>query len=104
MCPPFYSSKRGTYKDTEPRRVGPGAKWKEITNAYNAWAISERHNVRSPYSIDMSRLLPRYARVMMSVVHATVWMCRLPMEWTGTPPAGWSGHRPSAEWTGLIKC
>ena len=34
-------------------------------------------------------------RVMMSVVHATVWACRLPMEWTGTPPA---------EWTGLNKC
>jgi hypothetical protein len=25
-------------------------------------------------------------RVMMSVVHATVWVCRLPVEWTGTPP------------------
>jgi hypothetical protein len=34
-------------------------------------------------------------RVMMSVVHAAVWECRLPMEWIGTPPA---------EWTGLIKC
>jgi hypothetical protein len=39
--------------------VGPGAKWKEVTNACIAWAISERHNVRSPYNIDMSRLLPR---------------------------------------------
>ena len=25
-------------------------------------------------------------RVMMSVVHAAVWACRLPMKWTGTPP------------------
>jgi hypothetical protein len=25
-------------------------------------------------------------RVMMSVVHAAVWACRLPVEWTGTPP------------------
>jgi hypothetical protein len=25
-------------------------------------------------------------RVMMSVVHAVVWACRLPVEWTGTPP------------------
>jgi hypothetical protein len=25
-------------------------------------------------------------RVMMSVVHATVWVCYLPVEWTGTPP------------------
>jgi hypothetical protein len=34
-------------------------------------------------------------RVMMSVVHAVVWACRLPVEWTGTPPV---------ERTGLIKC
>jgi hypothetical protein len=44
------------------------------------------------------------ARVMMSVVHAAIWMCRLSMEWTGTPPAGWSGRRPPAEWTELINC
>jgi hypothetical protein len=25
-------------------------------------------------------------RVMMSVAHATVWACRLPVEGTGTPP------------------
>jgi hypothetical protein len=25
-------------------------------------------------------------RVMMSVVHVVVWVCRLPVEWTGTPP------------------
>ena len=45
--------KGGTYKDAEPRHVGPGAKWKEVTNACNAWAISERHNVRSAYIIGM---------------------------------------------------
>ena len=43
-------------------------------------------------------------RVMMSVVHAAVWAYRLPMEWTGTPPAEWTGRRLSAEWTCLIKC
>jgi hypothetical protein len=47
------------YKDTKPRHVGLGAKWKEITNACNACVISERHNVRSAYNIDISRLLPR---------------------------------------------
>jgi hypothetical protein len=26
-------------------------------------------------------------RVMMSIVHAAAWACRLPMEWTGMPPA-----------------
>jgi hypothetical protein len=50
------------------------------TDACNAWAIFERHNVRSPYSIDMSRCFLYNARVMMSVVHVAVWMCRLPME------------------------
>jgi hypothetical protein len=25
-------------------------------------------------------------QVMMSVVYAAVWACRLPVEWTGTPP------------------
>jgi hypothetical protein len=34
-------------------------------------------------------------RVMMSVVHAAVWVYCLPVEWTGTPPA---------EWTELNKC
>jgi hypothetical protein len=43
-------------------------------------------------------------RVMMSVVHVTVWAYRLPMEWTGTPPAERTGRRLPAKWTGLIKC
>ena len=42
-------------------------------------------------------------RVMMSVVHAAVWACRLPVEWTGTLPAEWTGRRLPAEWTGLNK-
>jgi hypothetical protein len=44
------------------------------------------------------------ARVMMSIVHAAVWMYCLLMEWTGTPPAEWTGHRLPAEWTRLNKC
>jgi hypothetical protein len=43
-------------------------------------------------------------RVMMSVVHVTVWAYHLPVEWTGTPPTERTGHRLPAEWTGLIKC
>jgi hypothetical protein len=39
-------------------------------------------------------------RVMMSVVHAVVWACRLPVEWTSTPPAEWTGCRLPEEWTG----
>jgi hypothetical protein len=44
------------------------------------------------------------ARVMMSIAHAAVWMCRQLKEWTGTLPVGWSGRCLPAEWTGLIKC
>jgi hypothetical protein len=43
-------------------------------------------------------------RVMMSIVHAAVWACRLLVEWTGTPRAEWTGRRLPAEWTGLNKC
>jgi hypothetical protein len=52
-------------------------------------------------------------RVMMSVVHAAVWVYCLPVEWTGTPPAewtcrhlpgGWTGRHLPAEWTCLNKC
>jgi hypothetical protein len=44
------------------------------------------------------------ARVMMSIVHVAVWMCHLPVEWTDTPPAEWTGRRLLAEWTCLNKC
>jgi hypothetical protein len=43
-------------------------------------------------------------RVMMGVVHAAVWVYRLPMEWTGTPPAERTGLRLPAKWIGLNKC
>jgi hypothetical protein len=52
-------------------------------------------------------------RVIMSIVHAAVWECRLPVEWTGTPPVEWigcrlleewTGRRLPEEWTGLNKC
>jgi hypothetical protein len=44
------------------------------------------------------------ARVMMSIVYAAARAYCLPVEWTGTPPAEWTGHRLPVEWTGLIKC
>jgi hypothetical protein len=40
----------------------------------------------------------------MSVVHAAAWAYCLPVEWTGTPLAEWTGRRLPAEWTGLNKC
>jgi hypothetical protein len=43
-------------------------------------------------------------RVIMSVVHEAERACCLPMEWTGTSPAEWTGRRLPAEWTGLNKC
>jgi hypothetical protein len=88
----------------EPRHVGSGAKWKEVANVCNARVISERHNVRSAYSIDIPRCLLGNARVMMSIVYAVARAYCLPTEWTGTPPTRWLGRRPSAEWTGHIKC
>jgi hypothetical protein len=84
--------------------VGPGAKWKGVTTACNDRVISERHNVRSAYSIDIPRCFLGNERVMMSIVYAAAWVYCLPMEWIGTPPVGWPGRRPSAKWTGLIKC
>jgi hypothetical protein len=36
-------------------------------------------------------------RVMMSIVYAAARAYYLPVEWTGTPPMGWLGRRPSAE-------
>jgi hypothetical protein len=40
----------------------------------------------------------------MSTVYAAARAYRLPPERMGTPPAGWPSRRPSAEWTGHIKC
>jgi hypothetical protein len=37
---------------------------------------------------------------MMSIVHTTVWVCCLLVEWAGTPPAEWTGRRLPGEWTG----
>jgi hypothetical protein len=47
---------------------------------------------------------PGDVRVMMSIVHSAARVYCLPTEWTGTPPAKWSGRRLPAEWTGHIKC
>jgi hypothetical protein len=43
-------------------------------------------------------------RVMMSIVYAAARAYCLPVEWIGTPPTEWTGRRPPAEWTWLIKC
>jgi hypothetical protein len=40
---------------------------------------------------------PGNVRVMMSAVHATVWVCCLPAKRTDTPPAEWTGHRLPAD-------
>jgi hypothetical protein len=45
----------------------------EVYNASVAQKISERHNVCSAYSVDMSRCLLGNARVMMSIVYAAAW-------------------------------
>jgi hypothetical protein len=45
-------------------------------------------------------------RVMISVVHAAVWACRLPVEWTGTPPVacGMVRSLPASGMDSLNKC
>jgi hypothetical protein len=69
----------------------------EVSNARVAQKISERHNVRSANYIDIMRCFLGNTRVMMSIVYTAAWAYCLPPEWTGTPPAGWPGRRPSAE-------
>jgi hypothetical protein len=71
----------------------------EVSNASATQKISERHNVRSAYSIDILRCFLGNARVMMSTVYVAAWAYCLSTEWTGTPPARWFGRRPSVEWT-----
>jgi hypothetical protein len=60
VCHPFYSSREAHTRVLSPDMWAQGQNGrKEVTNACNVWAISERHNVRSSYSIDMLRLHPR---------------------------------------------
>jgi hypothetical protein len=107
VCPPFYSS-RGHVQGCWALTCGPRSKTEgihiEVSNASVVQKISEHHNVRSVYSIDILRCFLGNARVMMSIVYATARAYCLPTNWTGTPPVGWSGSRPSEEWTGHIKC
>jgi hypothetical protein len=62
-------------------------------------------DTQSPKYLEMAQghISLSNARVMMSTVYAATRAYCLPTEWTGTPPAGWPGRRPSAEWTGHIK-
>jgi hypothetical protein len=76
----------------------------EVANASVAQKFSERHNVHSVYGIDILRCFLGNVRVMMSIAYAAARAHCLPAEWTGMPPAGWSGRRLSAEWTWHIKC
>ena len=76
----------------------------EVSNARVAQKISEHHNVHSGYNIDILRCFLGNVRVMMSIVYTTTRVYCLPTEWTGTPPAGRPGRRPSTGQIGLIKC
>jgi hypothetical protein len=107
VYPPFYSS-RGHVQGWWAPTCGPREKMEgihiEVSNASVAQKIFERPHVRSAYGIDILRCFLGNARVMMSIVYATARAYCLPTDWTGTPPAGWPGRCPSAEWTGHIKC
>jgi hypothetical protein len=108
MCPPFYSSMGGTYKDANPRHVGPGAKRREYTVEVTN-ASTPKQSPGAMMSVVHVVLICCgcflcHARVMMGIVHAAAWAYCLPVEWTGTPLVEWTGRRLPAEWTGLIKC
>jgi hypothetical protein len=67
-----------------------------VTNAGDVCAISRPMLPAARAVLICGGSLLSNVRVMMSIVHAAAWVCRLPMEW--------SGRRLPAEWTGLIKC
>jgi hypothetical protein len=91
VCPPFYSSRRGTYKDVEPRHVGPGAKQREYIIEVSNTSMAEQSPGAMISVVHTALICGGYflgnARVMMSIVHAAVWVYCLPVEWTGTPHA-----------------
>jgi hypothetical protein len=94
------------YKGAEPRHVGPGAKRREYISKY-PMPVSPRRSPSAIMFIVHIVLISHgcflgNARAMMSTVYAVARAYCLPMEWTGTPPAGWFGRRPSVEWTGHI--
>jgi hypothetical protein len=75
-----------------------------VTNACDVCAISRPMlSAARAVLICDGRFLGN-VRVMMGVVHAAVWACSLPVEWTSMPPMEWTGRCLPAEWTGLIKC
>jgi hypothetical protein len=76
----------------------------EVSNDSVAQKVFECHNVHSAYGIDILCCFLGNVRVMMSIVYAAARAYCLPTKWTGTLPAGWPGHRPSAERTWHIKC
>jgi hypothetical protein len=65
-------------------------------------AISLRPDIRGCVALACSGSFPGNVRVMLSIAYAAARAYCLPPEWTGMPPAGWPGRRPSAERTGLI--
>jgi hypothetical protein len=90
------------HKGAGPRYAGLEAKQRGYIEKYPMPASPRRSP--SAYSADMPRCLLGNARVIMSIVYAAARAYCLSLEWTGTPPARWSGRRTSAEWTGHIKC
>jgi hypothetical protein len=72
------------------------------TNAVDVCAISRPMLSAARTALTCGGSFLGNVRVMMGVVHATVWACSLPVERIGMPPVGWTGRYLSAEWTGLI--
>jgi hypothetical protein len=105
VCSPFYSSRGAHTRILSPDMWAHGQMdgRKVLLPLTPGRSLSAIISVVHTVLISWGSTLGN-ARVMMSVVHAAAWAYCLPTKWTGTPPAEWPGRRPSAEWTGHIKC
>jgi hypothetical protein len=104
VCLPFYSS-----REAHTRMLSPDM-WAQEHNGRNTlMQVTSEQSPGALMSVVHALLICGGCflgnmRVMMSVVHAAVWVCCLPMEWTRTPPVELTGRRLPAEWIGLNKC
>jgi hypothetical protein len=107
MCRHFYSSRGARTRALAPT-CGPRGKTEGIHIKY-PMPVSPRRSLSAIMSVVYIVLISRgcflgNTRAMTSIAYAAARAYCLPTEWTCTPPAEWPGRRPSAEWTGHIKC
>jgi hypothetical protein len=67
-----------------------------VTNVGDVYAISMPMLSAARAILICGGSLLGNVRVMMSIVHAAAWACRLPMEWTGMPSTNGMDRSPPA--------